>query len=91
MGCRKGGNSRRVMTVMKGDLKLQELGDASIHAAAPFDSIHHAGEVVVQQQDVRGILGDGGAGHHGKAHIGIAQCGGIIGAVPRHGYYLIWV
>lgn len=39
------------------ELKLQELGDAVIHIATPHHGLHYAGEVVICQDDVRGLLG----------------------------------
>ena len=38
-------------------LKLQELGDDVIDIAAPHDRLDNAGEVVISQNDVRGLLG----------------------------------
>lgn len=45
-------------------------------------------EVVVQQQDVGGVLGDGGARGHGKAHVSRVERGRVVGAVTRHGHRL---
>ena len=41
-----------------GELELQELGDAVVHVAAPHDSLDNASKVVVNEDDVTGLLGN---------------------------------
>lgn len=45
-----------------GQLELQELGDAVVDIPAPHDGLYDAGEVIVGQDDVRGLLGHVGTG-----------------------------
>lgn len=42
---------------INGELKLQKLGDAVVHVSPPHHGLHYTGEVIVRQDDVRGLLG----------------------------------
>lgn len=72
-------------------LKLQEFCDASIDIAPPLHSIHNAAEVVIHQQDVRGLLGNRCPRHHGKPNIGVTQCRRVIGAITSHRHNLCFI
>ena len=64
----------------------QVFADVVVDAAAFLDGLDDAGEIVVGQHHVGGLLGDIGAGDaHGDADIGGLECGRIVDAVAGHG------
>lgn len=72
-------------------LKLQELGDAVIDVTAPHDGLDNAGEVVIGQDDVRGLLGHVGPcdALQGDTHSHTQSvCGGPFPRPPDHLAYL---
>uniref|UniRef100_A0A1I8IG43 CCHC-type domain-containing protein n=1 Tax=Macrostomum lignano TaxID=282301 RepID=A0A1I8IG43_9PLAT len=69
-----------------GQLELQELGNRIVHVAAPLDGLDNAGEVVVSQDDVGGLLGNVGALEaHSESDVGLLQSRTIVGAVSSYG------
>ena len=63
-------------------LKLEELGDGIINISSPHDGLDDAGEVVVGENDVAGLLGNVSPGDsHGKSHVCLLQSWGIVGSV----------
>lgn len=64
------------------ELKLQELCNRIVDVAAPHDSLDNAAEVVIGEDDVRGLLGNVSTRQtHGKADVGSFQCWSIISAI----------
>ena len=64
----------------------QVLADVVEDAAAFLDRLHDAGEIVVGQHHVGGLLRDVGAGDaHGDADIGGLERGRVVDAVAGHG------
>ena len=49
------------------ELKLQKFLNALVHVTAPSHGGHSRAEVIVQQENVAGVLGDGGTGEEGGA------------------------
>ena len=43
-------------------LKLEKFRDRVVNVSAPHDGLHDAAEVVVRQDNVRGLLGNVGSG-----------------------------
>ena len=70
-----------------GQLEDDEALDVLVERASPHDGRGDAVERVVQQGDVAGFLGHGGARSHREAHLGVVQGGGIVRAVAGHGHY----
>mmetsp|Transcript_58738 Transcript_58738/g.155401 ORF Transcript_58738/g.155401 Transcript_58738/m.155401 type:complete len:581 (+) Transcript_58738:1055-2797(+) len=72
-----------------GELELQEAADVVVNGPAPQHRLDDGGEVVVHDDDVRGLLRHGGARDaHGQAHVGLLERGGVVGAVARHRHHL---
>ncbi len=67
-------------------LEQQELLDIAIERAAPHDGAGDAAERVVDDGDVAGLLGDGGAIAHREAHLRRFQGGRVVGAIAGHGH-----
>ena len=70
-------------------LELQELDDAGVNVAAPLDSVDDGVEVVVEEQDVAGLLGNARTAVHGKSHVCQLERRRIVRAIPRHCHHLI--
>lgn len=69
-----------------GEQVRDELLDVVEHAAALFDGVQDAGEVVVGEDDVAGVLCHVAAVlAHGDADVGALQRGRVVDAVARHG------
>mmetsp|Transcript_96915 Transcript_96915/g.313229 ORF Transcript_96915/g.313229 Transcript_96915/m.313229 type:complete len:474 (-) Transcript_96915:768-2189(-) len=70
-------------------LELQEFLDGVEHVAAPLGRNDNAGKVVIEQNDVRSILGDLRAcDSHREAHVRILQSGSVVGSIASHRYDL---
>mmetsp|Transcript_11062 Transcript_11062/g.26853 ORF Transcript_11062/g.26853 Transcript_11062/m.26853 type:complete len:414 (-) Transcript_11062:540-1781(-) len=68
------------------ELELEELADVVVHAAPPLHRLYDGREVVVEDDNVRRVLGHLRAGlAHGKAHVRALQRGGVVGPIARHG------
>ena len=73
-------------------LKLEELGDGIINISSPHDGLDDAGEVIVGENDVAGLLGNVSPGDsHGKSHVCFLQSWGIVGSVAWNQDLLITV
>ena len=58
-----------------------ELADVVVDVSAPLHGGDDGAEVVVENDDVGGLLGDVGAGVHGEADVGELEGGGVVRAV----------
>merc|ERR1719273_823685 len=71
------------------DVATDEVPDELLHVVVDGTSLldggHDAGEVVVGEDHLAGRLGDGGAGAHGDADLGLLEGGRVVDAVPGHG------
>ena len=70
------------------ELKQQEALDVAVERASPHDGLADAGERVVDDGDVAGLLGHTRPVAHRQSDVGSTQCRGIIGAVARDGHHL---
>ena len=61
-----------------------EFPDAFENGAAVEDRLGDGGEIVVEDDDIAGLLGHLGAAAHGKPHVRLFEGGGVVDAVPRH-------
>mmetsp|Transcript_14890 Transcript_14890/g.25364 ORF Transcript_14890/g.25364 Transcript_14890/m.25364 type:complete len:276 (-) Transcript_14890:2131-2958(-) len=69
-----------------GELELQELADVVEDGAAPLDAAVDGHEVVVEDDQVRVVLGHVAARTHAQAHVRLPQRLGIGDAVARHAH-----
>jgi len=77
-GGRKGGDQGHNVD---SELELEELADIVEHAAAPHHRFDDGAEVVVHDDDVRGLLGHIGAAEaHGQPHLRRAKRRAVVGA-----------
>ncbi len=72
-----------------GHLEDDEALDIPVQGASPHDGAGNAHEGIVQDGDGAGFLGYGSAVPHGEAHLSGVQGGGVVGAVPGNGHYLV--
>ena len=80
------GEHRQQLAGVGGQQVEQILADVVVDAAAFLDRLDDAGEVVVGQHHVGGLLGDVGAGDaHGDADVGGLERGRVVDAVAGHG------
>lgn len=73
-----------------GDLEGKELADALEDVPAPLHGGDDGGEVVIEEDDGRGVFGDLGAGDaHSEADICLFEGGSIVGAVTSNGHDVV--
>ena len=80
-----GGNNRKILCdiVCNGEGGKRAAGDEQL--LADFHHLQDLGGIGVQIHHIGGLLGRGGAGVHGKAHVCLGEGGRVIGAVAGHG------
>lgn len=73
-----------------GELELEELTDGVVDVSAPHDGLDDGGEVIIHQDDIGGVLGDGGTGDtHGEADVTLGEGRTIVGTITSDGDDLV--
>ena len=67
-----------------GQLERDKFPDAFEDGASVQDGTGDGGQIVIQNDDVPGVLGDLRPGAHGKADVCPFECRRVIDAVPDH-------
>lgn len=70
----------------EGERQRHVLPDPPVGATADVAGGQHEGEVVANDDDVRGLGGDVGATAQRHAHVGAHQGRGIVDAIAHHGH-----
>ena len=79
-------NDGEVFGYVVGNRKRGQRAARHQELLANLHNLNQLGRVGVEVDHVAGLLGCLRARVHGHAHIGLRQCGGIVGAVAGHGY-----